>query len=207
MKAAAFMLVLLCSSPAVFGRKLLQDGCADLSVLAAYPELSAIGSVIQGFGLLPQGVPAGVTIFLPTNDAVDGLLAGIPFPGLTIDNLVEQASAIPLVLNKLVSALLYHIVPGGAFTPEDLLAEGTLQTALPDYTLQFDGAAGNYTLTTLAGQTVGVQGPVEACGSSIYIVDQVLQPAALLSIPDTTLEEALAILGQSAATPAPAPAP
>jgi hypothetical protein len=36
---------------------------------------------------------------------------------------------------------------------------------------------------------------------------QVLQPAALLSIPDTTLEEALAILGQSAATPAPAPAP
>jgi hypothetical protein len=26
MKAAAFMLVLLCSSPAVFGRKLLQDG-------------------------------------------------------------------------------------------------------------------------------------------------------------------------------------
>jgi hypothetical protein len=39
-------------------------------------------------------------------------------------------------MSQLVSALLYHIVPGGAFTPEDLLAEGTLQTALPDYTLQ-----------------------------------------------------------------------
>lgn len=48
---------------------------------------------------------------------------------------------------------------------------------------QFGGSAGNYTLTTLAGQTVGVEGPVEACGSSVYIVDQVGCLPGLLCTP------------------------
>lgn len=56
-------------------------------------------------------------------------------------------------------------------------------------------------------------GPIEACGSTVYVVEGVLLPASLLAIPETTPEQAMAMLGGGmsiqggAPTPAPAPAP
>lgn len=42
--------------------------------------LGSLPSLASGFGLLPEGIPSNITVFLPTNDAVDALLGTIPFP-------------------------------------------------------------------------------------------------------------------------------
>lgn len=218
MKACfAVLCVLLAASAGVQGRRLLVDeGCADLSVLAAVANTSDIQKLIVDVGLLPGGVPADRTIFLPSDEGVAKLLAEIPFPGITVDNLLETVSgfgdAAEQIINRLVSALLYHIVPGSQ-TAEQLLAFGTLPTELANVTLTFgqDPTTGDYTVTDATGAIANVVGePVTACGSTVFVIDQVLKPDALLSgnFPLTTLDEALAILGEGGAVvAAPTPAP
>ena len=65
-----------------------------------------------------------------------------PLQGLTVDTLLEVAAASGLeaeIVPRLTAAILYHIHPMDAATPADLLAEGTILTALsgvdPMYTL------------------------------------------------------------------------
>lgn len=218
MKVATIVIMLVAASPSALGRKLLQDGCADFSALASVPEVSDIVSIINGFGLLPGGIPSNVTVFLPNNDAVAALLAGVPFPGLTVESLPSRAASLPAslgVVERLISALLYHIVPGGAWEPEALVAEGTLPTALeevhPGFGLQFaEVGPANYTVTTVADEVASTSDPVLACGSAVYVIDKVLVPATGLldpAFPLTTLDEALAVLGGGSLPAAPAPAP
>lgn len=217
MKACfAVLCVLLAASAGVQGRRLLVDeGCADLSVLQAVANTSDIQKLIVDIGLLPGGVPADRTIFLPSDEGVAKLLAEIPFPGITVDNLLETVSgfgdAAEQIINRLVSALLYHIVPGSQ-TAEQLLAFGTLPTELANVTLTFgqDPTTGDYTVTDATGAIANVVGePVTACGSTVFVIDQVLKPAELLSpdFPLTSLDEAVAILAEGGAAAAPAPAP
>ncbi|KAI7840630.1 hypothetical protein COHA_005652 [Chlorella ohadii] len=186
---AALCLLLACS---VQGRRLLVDeGCADLSVLKGVANTTEIQKLIAGIKLLPNGVPADRTIFLPNNDAVAALLAEVPIPGITLDTLLPMLPSLgDMITNRLVSALLYHIVPGSQ-TAEQLLAEGTLATELSNFAQ--GAAAGSYTVTDATGAVANVVGePVTACGSTVFVIDQVLKPAELLSpdFPLTSLDEA-----------------
>ncbi|PSC69772.1 Meiotically up-regulated 66 [Micractinium conductrix] len=184
-------------------RRLLQEDCSDIgAVLAPFTELKSIATLVTDFDLLPGGVPSGATIFLPTNEGVEGLVAtvnGLLGLNATIDTLADTVGPLASVAApKLTSAILYHIALGDAWMPEELVAAGTIETALaeaqndPKYSLTFAGNNGTYTITDLAGQTVNIQGdPIDACGSMIYFVDKVMLPAAgLLQIPDTTAEAA-----------------
>jgi len=179
-------------------------------VLAAYPQLSSIGKIISDFGLLPNGIPSDITVFLPDNEAVDALLAGLPLPGLTVDTLLATAASIPAlaseIVDRLIAAILYHIHPQDAATPAELVAEGTIITALPDYTLTFGETPAGYTVTDTTGAVADASEPVMACGSAVYIVNKVLMPAELLSIPKVTLAEAICLLGGCDGAPTPAPA-
>jgi len=216
MKATLLLLALLaCSTHGA--RLLLQDPCTDpKAALAPFSDLSDIASLIDGFDMLPGGIPADATIFLPNNAGVAALMGMVQalLPNATVETLPAVVAGSPLgpiIVPKLLSTILYHISPEGAMLPADLAAEGTIVTALgPTYTLDFAAAAaaGAYTVTDLTGAAANVVGePVEACGSLIYVVDKVLMPAQLTSIPDTTPEELLDKLGGGANATSPAPAP
>jgi hypothetical protein len=65
-----------------------------------------------------------------------------PLQGLTVDTLLEVAAASgpeAEIVPRLTAAILYHIHPMDAASPAELLAEGTILTALseidPMYTL------------------------------------------------------------------------
>lgn len=187
--------------------------CADLSVLAGVANTNEIQKLIAGIKLLPNGVPADRTIFLPNNDAVAALLTEVPIPGITLDTLLPLLPTLgDAITNRLVSALLYHIVPGSQ-TPEQLLAEGILATELTaNVTLTFgqDAATGGYTVTDATDAVANVVGePITACGSTVFVVDQVLKPAGLLDndFPLTSLDEAVAILAEGSAAAPPTAAP
>lgn len=208
--AALSLLLLACSVRA--------QECPDAAeALAGVPDVSDIATLINDFNLLPYGVPANATIFLPDNDAVNGLVATLaPYLGgtnLTVAELVSTVLASPiasLAVPKLTSALLYHFALDAAWTPEELEAAGTIPTALEGFNLTFAAGdtAGTYTITDATGQVVNVLGePLSACGSELYIIDKVLLPAELLSIPDTAPEDAVAILAREpleAVAPSPA---
>jgi hypothetical protein len=214
MKFCAAILLLLACTASVQGRRLLVDeGCADLSVLKGVANTTEIQKLIAGIKLLPNGVPADRTIFLPNNDAVAALLAEVPIPGITLDTLLPMLPSLGAVISdRLVSALLYHIVPGSQ-TADQLLAEATLPTELANVTLTFakDAVTGGYTVTDATGAVANVVSePITACGSTVFVIDQVLKPAELLApdFPMTTLDEAVAILGEGgAAAAAPTPSP
>lgn len=65
---AAALLLLACSVRA-------QECPNAAEALAAFPDVSDIATLIEGFDLLPYGVPANATIFLPDNAAVAELVA------------------------------------------------------------------------------------------------------------------------------------
>lgn len=206
---AAALLLLACSVRA-------QECPNAAEALAAFPDVSDIATLIEGFDLLPYGVPANATIFLPDNAAVAELVAMVaPLLGgknLTIAELPGAVLASPvanLAVPKLTSALLYHFSLEAAWTPEELEAAGTIPTALDGYTLTFgaDNSTGTYTVTDGTDAVANVLGePISACGSELYVIDRVLLPAELLSIPNTDPKEAVAILAGGAAAVAPSPA-
>ncbi|KAL4443251.1 hypothetical protein ABPG75_010988 [Micractinium tetrahymenae] len=207
--AALSLLLLACSVRA-------QECPNAAQALAGFPEISDIATLIEGFDLLPYGVPEGATIFLPDNAAVAELVTMVqPLLGganLTVAELPGAVMASPLAslaVPKLTSALLYHFALDAAWTPEELATAGTIPTALEGYTLTFkaDNSTGAYTVTDGTGGVANVLGePLSACGSELYVIDRVLLPAKLPSIPDTTPEQAVAILGGNSTAVAPSPA-
>lgn len=102
-------------------------------------DLSAIKALLDTTGLLPQGVPSGITILLPNNDAVGKLLAPLGFSDP--DLLVAAWPALPKdISGRVVSALLYHIIPTAPLTAAELGAEGDVPTALAGSSLKFNAA-------------------------------------------------------------------
>ncbi|PSC69770.1 RAN binding [Micractinium conductrix] len=211
------------SAHAFQGRRLLDDSKANaleacsLSMLAReLPEASAMLQVIQAFNLLPDGVPAGATIFLPNNAAAQGLTAELELPS-TLEYIVGAADALgPQLKQRLISIVAYHVSPTGAKDPAALAAVGELATALGGNVLLVTNSSDGRTLLTDArGQQAGVVGGpppavLDACGSAVYALDKVLMPAdSLADTPRTTAAEAMAVFESAVdfAMQAPAPTP
>ncbi len=107
----------------------------------------------------------------------------------------------PLLQAKLISVFINHIM----YTPRSTLENGggdvsvptALSLAHPGYALTFSD--NGKVVKTPANQIVKIGDPRSACGNLVYVCPQILMPANLLALPDTSLEQALAIGRQMAA--------
>jgi hypothetical protein len=115
-------------------------------------------------------VPPGLTLFLPSNDALAATTRG------TTDaaQLSEEARA------KETAAALYAVgsPATGALPPEALQSAGQVATALPGaapLTVFFDNGwfSDALSLTDATGAVASVVATVQACGSVLHVVDQV----------------------------------
>ncbi|KAL4419644.1 hypothetical protein ABPG77_008585 [Micractinium sp. CCAP 211/92] len=214
MSVLSFLSLLLLTSSA------RAQECSDVvGALSITPEVSQIVSLIEGYDLLPDGVPKGAAIFLPDNSAMRDLLDDLYYLlgfGNATNAIMEVPpdvllGALDTAAPKLRSVLLYHFAPGAAGTPEELAAVGIIPTAFKGYTLMFqaDNSTDGYAVTAASGAVANVlDDPVSACGSQLYLVDRVLLPASLAEIPDTphgTTINSLGASSTSAAAPSLAP--
>lgn len=141
-----------------------QAAVADLPVHEAADELSELNTMtaaISATGLGPQLADDGpYTVFAPSNDA----FAGIP------ENVWDSILADPELLESILG---YHIVVGDAFTADELLAEGTVETLAGTLEITADGDTlminGDEATVTCAG--------IQTANATIFVVDHVLQPA------------------------------
>ncbi len=163
--------------------------------------------ISAGLGLLPNGVPAGSTIFAPSNSAVQDLARG-QVTAQSVAALPDSTKA------ALAATVLYHILLGGLQSADQLAGAGGVTTALPGGNLSAADEgwlSSALVLTDATGTPAAVEGsPIQACGAEIYIVDAVLLPAGLLdpAFPSVTPEQGAAILaGSSAGAPLMGPSP
>ena len=137
---------------------------ADLPVDEAADELSQLSTMdaaISATDLATQLADEGpYTIFAPSNDAFNG----IP------ENVWDSILADP---DLLTSILGYHVVVGDAFTADELLEEGTVETLSGTLEITADGD----TLLINGGESTVTCAGIQTANATIYVVDQVLQPA------------------------------
>lgn len=160
-----------------------------------------------GLGLLPNGLPAGSTIFAPSNSAVQDLARG-QVTAHSVAALPDSTKA------ALAATVLYHVSLGGLQSADQLAGAGGMTTALPGGNLSAADEgwlSSALVLTDATGTPAAVEGsPIQACGAEIYVVDAVLLPAGLLDpgFPSVPPEQAAAILaGSSAGAPLMGPSP
>lgn len=133
--------------------------------------------------------------------AIDKLLGSF---GVSFDTAINalKANLLPSsISDKLNSIILYHIIPSGVLTPEELGAEGTVPTALPGATVEF--SADGKTITTPEGTSTVVTSGIEE-GASFIVISAGLLPASFNDVPSTSTADALAIIAAlGSAAPAP----
>ncbi|PSC77036.1 S-RNase [Micractinium conductrix] len=195
-----------------------EDPCSSLAALS--PATTSAAAIVSGLGLLSGPVPAGLTLFLPSNDALASTTRGGAADAAQLAALSDEARG------KLAAAVLYSVgaPAAGALAPDALQSAGQVTTALPDApplaVLADDGwfADAALSLTDATNATAGVAETVQACSSVLYVLDKVLLPAGLLdpAFPSVAPDQAAAILAAvptggtpplSPAQPLPSPAP
>ncbi|KAL4430028.1 hypothetical protein ABPG77_004398 [Micractinium sp. CCAP 211/92] len=122
------------------------------------------------------------TVFAPSDNAFFAFLSAF---NLSITDALALG-------DRLNSVLLYHVVPG-ALTPDQLAKQTQLTTGLAiktnngDFTLGVANADGATTVSgKYPGNTAKVQSNVGVCASQVYVIDQLLIPAASLDAIPTT---------------------
>lgn len=119
------------------------------------------------------------TVFAPTNAAIEELfeLLGDSFTGFDdFDNFIE--------LQILEQILLYHVVPGN-ITSSDL-ASGTVNTLLPDETLEIIAAGNSFVIGDASDVDANILTPdQEASNGVVHIIDKILIPQEIQDFLDT----------------------
>ena len=153
-------------------------GCKSVAeVLSSTPELSTL-SRLSG-AVSPRLVAAlsdksdKLTLFAPSNKALQSLLASLPDAGGEAPELVRNVT----VLTALLS---YHVVPGVALSSTQLTDGAALPTALgagvPPLRVRL-GAPSKQVLLIAAGSEAAVVKPdLTACNGVVHVVDTVLLP-------------------------------
>ena len=113
------------------------------------------------------------TVFAPTNDAFDALLATI-----------GQESIDDVPTEILTDILLYHVVSGSVFSED--VAAGDVPTLLADNSITLATSGG----ITVNGVDVISPFDVEASNGVIHTIDGVLVPAGIAAFVNTNLEPA-----------------
>ncbi len=124
-------------------------------------ELTTLGAALSATDLGSQLAEEGpFTIFAPSNEA----FSGIP------ENVWDSIIADP---DLLTSILGYHIVVGEALSADDLVAAGTVETLSGSLEITADGD----TLVINGGEATVTCAGIQTANATIYVIDQVLQPA------------------------------
>ncbi|CAL8466019.1 g5555 [Coccomyxa elongata] len=161
----------------------ITDPNCRTSFLAAAQGTPGLDFLVQAIqrGNLADVLPAagsGATVFAPNNDAFTNMLQTL---NLTIVDALNLG-------DKLQSLLYYHFLPS-AYTSNQLVATGTLNTDLgistgTPYNLTFGAAQDGTAKVQVAGQYPGnkanILSSTSVCNSIVHVVDQVLLPTASL---------------------------
>ena len=137
---------------------------AELPVDEATDELSELTTMtaaISATDLSTQLADDGpFTVFAPSNDAFQA----IP------ENGWDSIIADPELLSSILS---YHVVVGDAFSADDLVSAGTVETLNGTLEITAEGD----TLVVNGGEATVTCAGIETANATIYVVDFVLQPA------------------------------
>lgn len=139
-----------------------QSAIAESPVVEAIgevDELSTLSAAIDASGLGDQLEDGPFTIFAPSNGAFEAI------PENVFDSIVAD-------LDLLSSILGYHVVVGDAFSADELVAAGTVDTASGPIDITVDGETlvVNAANVTCAG--------ILTADATIYVIDQLLQPTS-----------------------------
>ena len=122
--------------------------CAD--TLVSTPQLTQFSALVQGAGLAPQVGTGTLTVFAPTNDALNRIA------NVTQMLAVQNASTQP-DFPKLQTLVRAHLV--GGLHPEDQMHGKVSLTTLAGTTLAIDGTGQRaITLSTNAAHNVNLSG-------------------------------------------------
>ncbi|CAK9872613.1 unnamed protein product [Sphagnum jensenii] len=171
--------VLLAGVPLSQGK----ESC-ELSLLEAvleHPDLEELAILIEGAELIAiLDDLEQVTLFAPNNNAFNGSNGLLSLLGL------EGASLIDFLLNgnnKAASILLYHIVTK-PYTASQLTNGLNLETELSGYNLTVSiNSTGSVVIVGGASNATVVTPNIQVCGSVVHIINAVLLPGALSTIP------------------------
>ena len=161
----------------------------------------------SSLGLVNHLPNAGLTMYMPSDQALTNLMKMTGQSSKGSRSLAETWPTIPpLMQSKIISIFMNHITYSA--DPAKLVGGGdvTVQTALglahpgavPGYTLTLSD--GGKTVTTPPKQKINVGDARMICGNLLYVSPQILMPASLLLLPDTPLQQALAVGKQMAAS-------
>lgn len=138
---------------------------ADLTVLEAIDELSELttfSAAVSATDLSADLAGEGpFTVFAPSNEAFQDI------PENVWDSILAD-------LDLLSEILRYHVVAGDAFSPDDLADAGTVETRGGMLAVAADGDV----VTVNDGAAIVTCGVIQTANATIYVVDQVLQPAS-----------------------------
>lgn len=174
--------------------------CDTTITLEEYANDSLAVNLMSELGLFRAGsLPSsGLTILLPSNEALENLAGLIPSEA-QVESIEDIAALWSSVAEedqqRLISTLLYHIVV------EPLpLQDGRVMTALtaalppspgnPEFQLRFT-EEGQVVSGTL--QRVDLSEPFGVCDNIVFFTNQVLVPTLPTRIPPTSLEDALSV--------------
>ena len=146
-------------------------------VLSSTPELSTL-SRLSG-AVSPRLVAAlsdksdKLTLFAPSNKALQSLLASLPDAGGEAPELVRNVT----VLTALLS---YHVVPGVALSSAQLTDGAAVPTALgagvPPLRVRLSAPSKQALLIAAGSEAAVVKPDLTACNGVVHVVDTVLLP-------------------------------
>ncbi|KAG6554260.1 hypothetical protein Mapa_004176 [Marchantia paleacea] len=149
-----------------------------LDAVAATPDLSLLGQVVQAAGLAEtlSDKTLKVTVFAPNNAAFEELLQVLNASGLTLADVTAPES------NKAASILLYHVVPVPALASQ--LSDEQILPTLLGKNLTVSLMGGMVNIIAQESNASVVTADVKVCDSVVHIINHVLIPAPLADIPN-----------------------
>jgi uncharacterized surface protein with fasciclin (FAS1) repeats len=149
--------------------------------VAATPQLSLLGTVVEEAHLtsvLNSTILGNVTVFAPDNSAFNGTNGLIALLNASGTNLSAVTAA-----GKTTSILLYHIVTK-PYTASQLTNGLSLETELKGYSLTVSiNSTGSVVIVGGASNATVVTPNIQVGGSVVHIINAVLLPGALSTIP------------------------
>jgi uncharacterized surface protein with fasciclin (FAS1) repeats len=151
------------------------EGAGSFTGMAADPVATAAGNNPALSTLVQAVTAAGLGDTLNTTDDITVLAPANPaFEGVPADALKALLADTP----QLTTVLTHHVIPG-RLTPDELA--GT-HTTLNNDEITIEGSGENFTIAG-EGTVVGTEasvicGNVQTANATVYIIDQVLKPAA-----------------------------
>jgi len=168
--------------------------CDPLKELQKQTDVTLTVAVWSTLGLVNHLPAAGLTIYMPSDIALENLMKLIGASHGS-RSLAETWPTIPATMQtKIISIFINHVtytVNASNLNGNDVTVPTALSFAHPGFALTLSN--GGRKVKTPAKQTVNVGEARMVCGNFLHVSPQILMPSSFLTLPDTSLEQALAI--------------